>query len=116
MSGGNTTGENQELFSFSLLGGGLHRYGEVFKFYDDLYFDSIVKKKNQLHAALSVSASIYLNFKDDFLELTSNFPRCRSRFRALVPSNRAVIYSSPLSSLDFFKKQNQSKHKPKKLV
>lgn len=45
LSGGNITSENQELFSFSLLRDSLHRYGEVFKFYDGLYFDSIVKKK-----------------------------------------------------------------------
>lgn len=79
----------------------MHRYAEIFKFYDGLYFDSIVKKKqkSQLHAASS-----YLNSKDDFLEVKSNFLWCRSRFRALVPSNRAVIYSLPLSRLDFFLK------------
>jgi len=41
----------------SLLGDRLHKYGEVLKFYDSLYFHGIVEKKNQLHAAASVSDS-----------------------------------------------------------
>lgn len=38
----NATCESLTDSVFSLLGGRLHKYGEVFKFYDSLYFHSIV--------------------------------------------------------------------------